>query len=226
MAESSRSRQSRRLEALLLQEPSDELRDSLFLLVIEMKGEAAMTQREVAGMLSMVHAVWSMEVLGDQAARLKPLEDVIDVVCGLAGMPSPLYGETLEEADKPPPKVDGEFLAASKRAAESVAQSCGNTLAKLEAQEASIRQELEVLLSEARATNCEFNDLKHKIGATVVVYEDPARRKMEQLQELREESGKLRRWRQVREEAEQEFAAFAAEEALIAEELRAKAFRQ
>mmetsp|Transcript_88371 Transcript_88371/g.156447 ORF Transcript_88371/g.156447 Transcript_88371/m.156447 type:complete len:229 (-) Transcript_88371:144-830(-) len=226
MAKSSKSSPGRRLEILLLEEPSEGLRDDLFALVIKLKEEDGMTQREVADVLSLAKAVWSAKALGNQMARLEPLEDVIAVVQGFEDSPSPLFGETLKEPAQTPGKADPEFLAASSRAAECVARSHGSSLAHLEAQRAAAMQELEALLKEEQADNDRSKVSKKKIGGTVVVYETEdesariARRQAQQLEDLKEEAEKLQRQKQLREDVEKEWAAFAAEEALLAEEAR------
>mmetsp|Transcript_35811 Transcript_35811/g.85595 ORF Transcript_35811/g.85595 Transcript_35811/m.85595 type:complete len:211 (+) Transcript_35811:3-635(+) len=204
--------------------------------------EAGVPQHELAGMLSRARAVWSSEeLLGDQSARVGPLADVITIVRGLEDAPSPLYGETLSEVEEPVP-VDDEFLAASARAADAVAQGCDKALARLEHQHAAVQRELEALLSEVDSESGSGGEEESRkatatkkiaggTGKTVVVYEakDPdlaekraARRKLEELEQLRENGEKLLRKKQLREEVEMEFAAFAAEEALLAEEERRK----
>merc|ERR1719491_2296159 len=116
----------KRLDMLLLETPNETLREDLFAIAIEMHG-SGMTQRETAVAFARARSLWSAEKqLGDQALRLEPLDDVVNVVCGFDDAPSPLFGTTLE--DKLEVLQDGALIAGQCRAASTIAQGLSRAI--------------------------------------------------------------------------------------------------
>lgn len=192
---------AQKLLELLLQPPSEELRNELFALVVEMK-DLGVTQSQAAQMLKFASAVWSQKKLGEQSARLEPLRDAIQIVSGFDGAPSPLYDTILDEAIPNVPAPDPIFVAACKQAANAVAQYHGNKIVSLEAQQAAMQRELDLLLAEASDDEGDIDD-----GVAADNEDDDEN---VQLKKSRHEHF-------LREEAEKEFAALQAEEALLKE---------
>merc|ERR1712232_1348436 len=137
--------------------------------------------------------------LGEQADRLQALEDVIAVITGFEDAPSPLFGTTL--AGKPVVVRDSAFLAASRRAAASVANDHDASIRSWEGQYAAVERELQQLLREEGLDLTDATADARNVGGIGSAGDD-------------EESDRELREQRLREETEREFEAFKAEEAL------------
>eukprot|EP00746_Dinoflagellata_sp_MGD_P010793 gnl/MRDRNA2_/MRDRNA2_122426_c0_seq1.p1 gnl/MRDRNA2_/MRDRNA2_122426_c0~~gnl/MRDRNA2_/MRDRNA2_122426_c0_seq1.p1 ORF type:complete len:200 (-),score=72.69 gnl/MRDRNA2_/MRDRNA2_122426_c0_seq1:44-643(-) len=194
---------AKKLLDLLLQPPSEGLRNEIFALVVEMS-DAGLTQTEAAKVLAFAQAVWSQKKLGNQSARLEPLGEAAQIVSGFEDAPSPVYGTILGEAIKITP--DPSFVAASKKAVNAVAQYHDTRILSLEEKQAAMQRELDLLLAEDSGEDEE--DIDDGVAAD------------DEDDEEKEKQKKARHEQRLREEAEKEFAALEAEEKLFNETKR------
>eukprot|EP00929_Paragymnodinium_shiwhaense_P079249 TRINITY_DN41243_c0_g1_i1.p1 TRINITY_DN41243_c0_g1~~TRINITY_DN41243_c0_g1_i1.p1 ORF type:complete len:193 (-),score=73.73 TRINITY_DN41243_c0_g1_i1:222-800(-) len=139
---------ARQLEKMLLIDPpSESLREELFKFAIELK-EEGVGQEAAAVLLARAHTAWKgpQKMMGDQSQRLSALEDALKIVTGFEDAPSPLYGATL--VGKPTVVRDSAFLDMQGRAAGAVGRTADSKIMKLMERQAAIQQQLEQLQRE------------------------------------------------------------------------------